>query len=316
MIDPFATLSVAGGLVYLFMGGDVLVRGSISVARRLRIPAAVIGATVVALGTSLPEFVVSLLAARQGHGDIAMGNVVGSNIANVLIVLGVPALLVPLAAQGAMMRAHCVFMLLVSATLVGLAWLGPLGTWQGVLLLGVLAAAVLVTVTGRAPLLDLSAQEAEYHRTLGLPESQFFAWLFILFGAVFMPVGADLTVAGVSKLAADFGAPEAAIAASVVALGTSLPEVSVSILAAMHRQVDMAIGNVVGSNSLNILFVVGMTALISEVPVPAGYLRFDLWFMLGCAVVPALLAFSGATIGRRTGLAFLGVYLFYLWAIY
>lgn len=316
MIDPFATLSVVGGLVYLFMGGDVLVRGSISVARRLRIPAAVIGATVVALGTSLPEFVVSLLAATQGHGDIAMGNVVGSNIANVLIVLGIPALIMPMVVQGAMMRAHCLFMLAVSLLLVGLAWLGPLGVWQGLTLLAVLGAAVLLTVTGWVPLLDLTAEEVEYHRTLGLPDSQLFAWSFIAFGAVFMPIGADLAVEGVSKLAADFGAPEAAIAASVVALGTSLPEVSVSMLAAMHRQIDMAIGNVVGSNALNILFVMGMTALFAEVPVPAGYLGFDLWFMLGCALVPALFAWTGATIGRRAGLAFLGAYLFYVWMIY
>jgi len=316
VISPLAILSIAGGLTYLFMGGDLLVRGSISVARKFRIPPAIIGATVVALGTSLPELVVSLLAASTGHGGVALGNVVGSNIANVLVVLGVPALIAPIVVEDSSMRVHSGFMIAASLVFVGLCFFGPLTLWHGLVLLGVLVLAVLLTVTGRLSLIDLSAEEEQYERTLGLPERPLFAGLFILLGAIFLPLGADLTLDGVTELAVGAGVPETAIAASVVALGTSLPELSVSVLAALHKQLDMAIGNVVGSNALNLLFVIGLTATITPVPVPANFLRFDLWVMLGFALLLALFVFRRWRIGRRVGGALVAAYAVYIWMIF
>lgn len=316
MISPLALLSIAGGLTYLFMGGDLLVRGSISLARRYRVPPAIIGATVVALGTSLPELMVSLLAASRDHGGVAMGSVVGSNIANVLVVLGVPALISPITVEDSSMRVHCSFMVIASVLFAALCFLGPLTLWHGLVLLGALTLAVLLTVTGRLPLIDLSAEEEQYERTLGLPERPVFAWVFIVLGAAFLPLGAELTLDGVTRAAVQAGIPETAIAASVVALGTSLPELSVSVLAALHKQLDMAIANVVGSNALNLLFVIGLTASITPIPVPPTLLRFDLWVMLGFALLLTLFVFRDWRIGRRVGGGLVAAYAVYIWMIF
>ena len=311
-MELLAGLSVVGGLVYLVMGGDLLIRGSISIARRLNMPPAVIGATIVAFGTSLPELVVSVLAATTGHGGLSMGNVIGSNVANVLIVLGIPAIIVPVAADPAM-RSHAVVMVIASVTFVGLCLFGELKAVHGFMLLALLIVAILLSVTGRVSLLDLGGEEEVYERTLGLPQSPWFAWFFILFGGVVMPVGANLTVSGATELAANFGISEAAIGATVVALGTSLPELSVSVMAAMHRQLGMAIGNAVGSNTLNILVVIGVTTLFADLPVPPQALQFDLWFMLACALLVAWIAIAGKSIGRGLGIGLVLAYGLFAW---
>lgn len=316
MIPPLAILSIAGGLTYLFMGGDLLVRGSMAIARKLGIPSAIVGATIVALGTSLPELLVSILAVNRDAGGIAMGNVVGSNIANILLVLGIPAIIAPIVADHRSMRAHAVFMLVTSAAFVGLCFFGPLREWHSLVLLGILVGAILLSVTGRLSLIDLSAKEEKIERTLGLPERPLFAALFVLFGAGALPLGADLTLKGVTELAAQAGIPETAIAASVVALGTSLPELSVSVLAALHRQLGMAIGNVVGSNSLNILFVIGLTGMVAPIPVAERFLTFDLWVMLGFAALLTGLVLRGGTLGRKLGIAFVVSYVAYVWLIF
>ena len=315
-MNPLSILSIVGGLTYLFMGGDLLVRGSMAIARKLGIPAAIVGATIVALGTSLPELLVSVMAATRGSGGIALGNVVGSNIANILLVLGVPAIIAPIVSKDSSMKAHAVFMLVTSVAFVILCFFGPLRVWHSLALLGILVAAILLSVTGRLSLIDLSAKEEKIERTLGLPERPLFAGLFVLFGAGALPLGADLTLKGVTEIAAQAGIPETAIAASVVALGTSLPELSVSILAALHRQLGMAIGNVVGSNSLNILFVIGFTGMVAPIPVAERFLQFGLWVMLGFAVLLTGLVYRGATLGRRLGITFVAAYVGYVWMIF
>jgi cation:H+ antiporter len=287
-----------------------------AIARKLGIPSAIVGATIVALGTSLPELLVSVLAAVRGSGGIAMGNVVGSNIANILLVLGVPALITPIVSKDSSMRAHSAFMLVTSVAFVALCFFGPLGVWHSLALLGILVTAILLSVTGRLSLIDLSAKEEKIERTLGLPERPLFAGLFVLFGAGALPLGADLTLRGVTEIAAQAGISETAIAASVVALGTSLPELSVSILAALHRQLGMAIGNVVGSNSLNILFVIGFTGMVAPIPVDQRFLHFDLWVMLGFAVLLTGLVFRDVTLGRKLGLLFVASYVGYVWLIF
>ena len=311
-MELLAGLNVIGGLVYLVMGGDLLIRGSISIARRLNLPPAVVGATIVAFGTSLPELVVSLLAATTGHGSLSMGNIIGSNLANVLIVLGVPALIAPVAADPAM-RSHAIFMLVASSVFVGLCLFGELTAVHGTILLGLLAIAILLSVSGRVPLVDLEGEEAVYDRVLGLPESQRIAWLFVAFGAVVMPLGANLTVDGATELAESFGISEAAIGATLVALGTSLPELSVSVMAAMHRQLGMAIGNAVGSNTLNILVVIGITTLFADLPVPPQALQLDLWLLLGCAVFVTGMILTGRSIGRGLGICLVLAYAIYVW---
>jgi cation:H+ antiporter len=205
---------------------------------------------------------------------------------------------------------------MTSVAFVVLCFFGPLGVWHSLALLGILVMAILLSVTGRLSLIDLSAKEEKIERTLGLPERPLFAALFVLFGAATLPLGADLTLKGVTEIAAQAGISETAIAASVVALGTSLPELSVSILAALHRQLGMAIGNVVGSNSLNILFVIGFTGMVAPIPVDARFLHFDLWVMLGFAALLTGLVFRDVTLGRKLGLAFVASYVGYVWLIF
>lgn len=305
-------LFIAGGLVYLVMGGDLLIRGSLSLARRFQIPPAVVGATIVAFGTSLPELVVSIMAATRGFGGLALGNVIGSNVANVLIVLGVPALISQITPDTSM-RLHGGFMLLVSLVFVALCFTGSFGIVQGCILLVLLAASILATASGRLPVIDLSGEEARYERVLGLPESHGFAWFFICFGAVVMPIGADLVVDGATDLARRFSVSDAAIGATVIALGTSLPELSVSLMAVLHRQLGMAVGNVIGSNTLNILAVIGVTAVTVDIPVPPEILRFDIWALLGTAIVLAAFVFAGRPIGRVVGVVFVAGYAGFVW---
>ncbi len=316
MIDPLAVLNLVGGIVYLFLGGDLLVRGSISIARHLRVAPALIGATVVAFGTSAPELIVSLLAARSGHAGIAIGNVVGSNVANVLAVLGIPALVAPLAIGERGLRPQSAFMLAVSCGFFLLCLAGTLSAPHGLALLGLLGLAFVLTWSGRFPIVDLSADESEFERVLGLPERQVIAWFFAVFGAVVLPLGARLAVDGATRLAEHAGISEAAIAASVVAFGTSLPELSASVVAVLHRQGALALGNVIGSNVFNLLFVVGVTALVIDVPIPPSVMQLDLWFVLGAALVLTVMVFAGATLGRRGGALFLAAYALYIALLY
>ena len=312
MIDPLSALFVVAGIVYLVLGGDLLVRGSIPVARRWGMSPAAVGATIVAFGTSLPELIVSVLAAKTGHGGLAIGNVVGSNVTNTLLVLGIPALIVPIVG-GKEMRVHAAFMLIVSGLFALLCFMGPFKVWHGATLLGVMAVAMLVSVKGHISLVALSDDEEEFERALGLPHKPAMAWFFIAFGAAVLPLGADLTVRGAVEIAGQLSVDESAVGATVVALGTSLPELSVSVIAAMHRQIDMAIGNVVGSNTFNILFVIGVTAVVTDVPVPDRVLGFGLWYMLACTAVLTALIFAGKRIGRPLAIGFLAAYVAFVW---
>lgn len=316
MIDPLSVLSVIGGLIYLVMGGDLLIRGSIATARRFNVPPAIVGATLVALGTSLPELVVSLLAARTDHSALALGNVVGSNVTNVLLVLGVPALFVPIMGSRES-KVHVAFMLFASIVFAAMClFSAPLDRLDGVFLLGIMVGAIVLSASGKLDVVDLSGEDVEYERVLGMPEEPWTIAFFVVFGAATLPLGADLAVRGAVELAAQTGAAEVAIGATIIALGTSLPELVVSIMAAIHRQLDMAIGNAVGSNTLNILVVVGTTSLVAELPVGPKTLDIGLWYLLASALVLAAFVFSNRPIGRMAGLGFLAAYVSFTWLIF
>ncbi len=316
MIDVVDVIKLAGGIVYLILGGDLLVRGAISLARRSHISPGVIGLTIIALGTSAPEFIVSILAAVSGHGGIAIGNIVGSNIANVLLVLGLAAIIYPMTADSTSAGVHAAFMLGVSGVFVGMSMLGPLGKIDGSVMLLILAASLLVTLRSRFSILNVEEDDPEDDRVLGLPNTPGFMWMFVILGCVVMPVGADLTVRSASTIALDLGVGETVIGASIVAFGTSLPELIATLIATFHRQVGMAIGNLIGSNVLNILAIMGLTSVITDVPVPSSMLTFDLWFMLWCVALLWFLIVRRIAIGRFLGTLFLGVYAGYIWIIY
>ncbi len=315
MIEFVDVLKLTGGIIYLVLGGDLLVRGAISLARRNHISPALIGLTIIALGTSAPEFVVSILAAVSGHGGITIGNIVGSNIANVLFVLGVAAIVYPLKADNTS-RIHAAFMLGVCGLFVAMCMQGSLGRIDGSVMLLFLGVSLFATLRSRFSILNVEEDDPEDNRVLGLPNTPGFMWVFIVVGCVVMPVGADLTVRSASTIAFDLGVGEAVIGASIVAFGTSLPELIATLIATFHRQVDMAIGNLIGSNVINILAIMGLTSVITDVPVPTSMLAFDLWFMLGCAALLWFLIIRRIAIGRFFGILFLAAYSGYIWVIY
>lgn len=313
MSEPLSALMLFGGCVYLLIGGDFLVRGALALSRRSSISPMVVGLTVVAIGTSAPELIVSLHSALDGHPGISVGNVVGSNIANVLLVIGVPALIHPIVATENTVTRQAAFMVAVSIVFVVMCFMGEIGQLQAWIMLAILGLGVAMTIRGSVamPGVDVDDAKEQMERVLGLPQRPLSIAALIVLGGVFLPIGAELTVNGAVLLSAQLGVAEAVIGSTFVALGTSLPELSSTLIAAYRRSADMALGNVIGSNVLNILVIIGVTALLVDLPVPEIYLRRELWIMLGSSVV--LLFFIGRKIavGRRSGALFCIGYLAY-----
>lgn len=332
-------LSVLGGFALLMLCGDLLVRGAVGLAARFGVSSLVIALTVVALGTSMPELVISADAALQGSPDIALGNVVGSNIANILLVLGLPALVYPISCRGRALKLNTWIMLAVSVLLIALCFLGPLDRGEGLLLLVLLgiylgwsqidarthrfearalaaeARAMTLEVKETGKVVEHAIEEVIEEDVPTAAMSQLVIAVFLLVGIVGLPLGAHLVVAGGTAIARAFAVPEATIALSMIAIGTSLPELSTSLMAAWRREHDVAIGNVVGSNIVNILGILGVTALIAPLPVAPNFLRLDLWVMLlaALAIVPTVMA--RGSIVRWKGAVFVVAYAVYLIAI-
>ena len=308
-------LKLFGGFVYLLMGGELLVRGALGFSKKSKIPPVIVGMTVVAMGTSAPELMVSILSALSGYPGIAVGNVVGSNIANVLLVVGVPVLIYPIVcAQEGLLR-QTNLMIGVSLLFVVMCIYEPINFLEGILLVGLLIS-FLIAATRGVGLIALEDAEEEMDRGLGLPTYRSTIGLFIVLGAIALPLGADLVVEGGVGLASSWGVSEAVIGLSIIALGTSLPELSTTVIAALRKSSDVAIGNVVGSNLFNILAILGITALLTDIPVDPQFLRFDLWFMFAVSIFLWLFVLLRATINRAWGLIFLAGYFGYLIMIY
>jgi cation:H+ antiporter len=307
-------LELFGGLVYLLLAGDLLVRGAISLAKRAEIPPMVVGLTIVAFGTSAPELFVAVGAVLTGHPDLALGNVVGSNIANVLVVLGVPALIYPTLCNQPSIGRDTALVLGISLLFTALCFAGPLGRVQGGLLTVTLLL-ILVRQTRQASEGGLQGEaEEELQRVLGLPTRGPMIALFIGLGMLGLPLGAHLMLEGAVAVAELAGVPEAAIGLSVVALGTSLPELATTVVAALHRHSDLALGNVLGSNLFNLLAIMGVAAIVSPspIPVPEGFLGFDLPVMIGAALALGYFTWIRGAITRSSGATLLGGYAAYI----
>ncbi|MEX2519438.1 MAG: calcium/sodium antiporter [Paracoccaceae bacterium] len=297
---------VASGLVLLLIAGDFLVRGAVALSLRLGIPALVVSLTVVAFGTSAPELLVSVQATMDGATDLVFGNIVGSNIANVLLVLGVPALISPIAvSQNGVLR-NFVMMIVASLILIGVCAFGGFTFWIGaaflVLLAVMLCDAYVLARSGRVVIELEDAPEC----MSPLPIAA-----CLIGGLIGLPIGAHLLIEGARSTAVAFGVSEAAIGLTLVAVGTSLPELATTLMAAVRRQADVAAGNVIGSNIFNILGVFGVSALVADLPTPAGFLELDLWIMLGTALLIAPFVLLKRDIGRATGLVFVAAYVVY-----
>lgn len=309
-------LRLFGGFVYLLMGGDLLVRGALGLARESKIPPTVVGLTVVAMGTSAPELMVSAFSALSGYPGIAVGNVVGSNIANVLLVIGVPVLIHPIVCDQAGLGKQTGLMISVSVLFILLCVFQPITFWAGVMLVLILMGFLISATRGASLMPGLDDAEEELERVLGLPSHPVTIVLFIVLGVIALPLGADLIVEGGIGLAASWGIKESIIGLSLIALGTSLPELSTTVIAALHKNSDVAIGNVIGSNLFNILAILGITAMLTDIPVEPEFLRFDLWVMLAASVVLWMFVLLKARIGRMAGALFLGSYGTYLYLIF
>ncbi|WP_284162965.1 calcium/sodium antiporter [Frigidibacter sp. SD6-1] len=293
------------GLALLFVGGEFLVRGAVGLAHRFRIPPMVIGLTIVGFGTSTPELLVALQAALGGAPDVAVGNVVGSNIANVLLILGVSAVIAPVPVPFASVRADMAVM--IGATLV--LWVMMLGGLishvEGALLVLALAVYLWRSLAGGAHAPEEPAHEVS---------SPWLAGLAMLGGLAGLMLGARFLVDSASEMARAVGVSEAVIGLTIVAIGTSLPELATSLIAALRGNSAIALGNVLGSNIFNIFGILGVTATIHPVPVDGRFPAFDLPFALAAALALVSLSYLHDRVSRGAGAAFLVAYLGYtLW---
>jgi cation:H+ antiporter len=292
------------GLILLFVGGDALVRGAVALAVRLRMPPLLIGLTIVGFGTSMPELLVSVQAAFAGVPDIAVGNVVGSNTANILLILGLAMLIAPMPTRIAGLGRDLSVMLASAFALAAVAWAGIMSASLGLAFFAALVAYLAYSaITGRADTPDLAPDTAgsPVWKTLAIAGAGLAALIF----------GADFLVDGATRIARVMGLSDAVIGLTVVAVGTSLPELATSVASALRRQPEIAIGNVVGSNIFNILGILGITAMLSPIPVAAEIAAFDIPVMLVVSLGIAVLLLAFRRLPRIAGLALLVAYGWY-----
>lgn len=318
----FAILSLLAGFVVLVFGAEWLVRGASRLATAVGISPLVVGLTVVAFGTSAPELAVSVMSAFQGQADIALGNVVGSNICNVLLILGASSIILPLVVHRQLVRLDIPVMVGVSLLMWALALDGSIGRIDGIAL-------TLLVIGYTAYLIRRSRREEavvreEYEKEYGSAtnEKPAPATLFKMIGLVVVGIaglvlGSKWLVDGAIFIAREFGVSELIIGLTIIAFGTSLPEVATSIMAAFKGESDIAVGNIVGSNTFNILTVLGIASTVSPagINVPAEALRFDIPFMVMIALVSWPMLANGLKVSRTNGvflLSFYGAYLAYL----
>ena len=309
-------LLCALGLVILLLAGDALVKGAVNLSLRVGIPALIVSLTIVAFGTSAPELLIAINSVLENKPDIAMGNVVGSNTANILLVLGFPAILATLHTSECNTRKTYVFMMLATVLFIALAFTGTFGTWQALVLLVALSYVLFDAFRdahkhrkGAA----LAANEDEEEVEGADPNMPWWQIIvFLLLGLIGLPLGADLLVDNASLIAREYGVSETVIGLTLVALGTSLPELATTTMAALRRQADVALGNVIGSNMFNLLAIIGVAALIGPIPVAPEFLRFDLWVMLGASVLLVPFVFWRWNITRVWGIGLFVAYAAYI----
>ncbi|MEN2281930.1 calcium/sodium antiporter [Algoriphagus sp. SE2] len=273
------------GLVILLYGGKILVDGASAIAVKLGMSAGLIGLTIVAFGTSAPELLVSVNAALKGNSDISIGNVVGSNIANIGMVLGLSGLFYPILIRKSTLRFDYIITLIVTLLFYALSYNGIIGFWEGIFLFTLFIGfnIYLFRNTGQGGLVDNSEVVEEVELVKG------YSWLvaisLFLGGIVGLYFGSELLVNNAIKISRDFGVSERVIGVTIIAIGTSLPELITSIMAALAKKTDMAIGNILGSNIMNILSIIGITAIIKPIDVSGEFLNSDYLWMIGFTLI-------------------------------
>ncbi|QQA43622.1 calcium/sodium antiporter [Pelagovum pacificum] len=314
-----------GGFVLLVVGGELLVRGAVQIAERLGMSPLVIGLTLVGFGTSMPELVTSVQAGLSGSPGIAYGNIVGSNLANILLIAGASAILCPIVVARSALRRDASIMLAIAAAFAVLAVFVPMGRPVGTLMLVLLVAYLWFVIRQERAHGDAGAI---HDKSMALSEADvslagrsetaglLVPVLIALGGLGLVIAGGSFLVSGAVEIARDLGVSETVIGLTIVAVGTSMPELVTSVIAAIKRQGDVAFGNVVGSNIYNILGIGGATALIAPSMVPAEIVRFDAPLMVFVSLVFVLFAATGMRIGRREGGVLVAGYVAYCWLLW
>lgn len=303
------------GLVILLLAGDSLVKGAVNLSLRLGVPALIVSLTIVAFGTSAPELLISIEAILDDAPGLALGNVVGSNTANILLVLGIPALLATMHTSECETRKTFNYMIAASVLFIALAFRGVFDWVSGLVLLAALGFV----------LFD-QAKEARGHRAACAAatddegeiegvDPDLPGWriaIFLILGLIGLPLGASLLVENATIIAKTYGVSDTVIGLTLVAVGTSLPELATTVMAALRRQADVALGNVIGSNMFNLLAIIGIASLVGPIPVDRSFLTFDLWVMLGASILLVPFVYMGRDITRLWGVILSALYVAYL----
>ncbi|QNI01694.1 calcium/sodium antiporter [Halomonas sp. SH5A2] len=307
-------LSLLAGIGFLTLGGEALIRGAVAGARRVGVSPLLTGLVVVGFGTSAPELVVSIHAAINQQPDIAVGNIVGSNIGNILLILGLCAVICPMTVQPKALSRDGVVMVAASVLFIGLAWGGDLGRFDAALFLAALVSylvwAYLSERQQSIPAAQMHAAEADEMNALPMTSGGII--IALVLGLGLLIGGSQLLLYGAIGLAQAMGISEAVIGLTIVAVGTSLPEMAVSVIAALRRHADVAVGNILGSNIFNILGILGISAFLQPLPMAARVTMFDQWVMLGAAGLLVLFLYTGMRLSRLEGALLLAGYIIYL----
>ena len=297
------------GLFLLLISGDFLVKGAIQLSNRLGVSALLVSLTVVAFGTSAPELIVAIKATLSGSPGLAMGNVVGSNIANILLVLGLPTLIMGLKKNITDTKRSFGFMIAASVLFIMFGMSGSFSWVYGIVLLSLLAFFLFDTFRQNSKK-EFNGEILEFQQRIS------HSWLTIIFfltlGVIGLPLGADLLVTNASALAKGYGVSDAVVGLTLVAIGTSLPELATTFVAFVRKKAEVVLGNLIGSNIFNLLAIIGITSLISPVPVDPIFIKFDFWIMLGASVLIAPFILLNIKFNRLSGFVFVALYISYL----
>ncbi|MGB0576627.1 MAG: calcium/sodium antiporter [Alphaproteobacteria bacterium] len=308
-------LITIGGLALLLFGGEALIRGAVGLARRAGISPFIVGLTIIGFGTSAPEMVVSVDAALSGSPGIAVGNVIGSNVANILLIVGAAALFVPLAVHPDALKRDGMMMAFATILFIAIALMGTASWYHGVIALTVLVAYLGYSIWSDRRGIDAAAQmhsdEGELLQS-GLPDKMWAMLLALAIGLVALVAGSRFAVIGASAIAREAGISEEVIGITLVAFGTSLPELATAMVAAARKQADVCIGNVIGSNIFNLLGITGAAAIAAPLPFSASVVTFDIWVLAAVTILFMWFMLTGRRIQRWEGGVLLLLYFTYI----
>ncbi len=301
------------GFVLLFFSGNYIVKGSVSLARHLKVSTLVVGVIFVSFGTSAPELVVSLKAAIEAHHDISTGNIIGSNISNIALVLAVSAIVLPITVKSTTIKFDWPIMMIASVLFYLFSLNLVLETWEGIIFVLMLSGFILYSI------FNSRRENAALKDKIFNPDySLFISILVIIISCVGLVGGANFMITGATKIAREMGISERIISISIVALGTSIPELATSVAAAFKKEMDISIGNIIGSNIFNILGILGITSIVENITINPMIIRFDIFIMLGISLLLFIfiLPLKGGRLTRLKGLLLFIVYIVYIWLIF